>query len=89
MRESFKSVNAVFYAKRVEDCPQIKCIGDVIRIHRASVKEYQGQKQLHVNVSFNSSWCLFGIEDEVNDNSSDDGEFKPYKFSGKNYSFNA
>lgn len=49
----------VFYAKRIEDLPVIKRIGDLIRIHRAQKKEFQGHLQFHVNVSFNSSWCLF------------------------------
>jgi hypothetical protein len=48
---------------------------------------------LHVNVSFNSSWCLFGIEDDESpdDKNSDEGEAacRPYRFSGKNYSFNS
>jgi hypothetical protein len=48
-----------------------------------------------VNVIFNSSWVLFGCED-IDDEMSDEGEnggnqhdrkYKPYRFSGKNHSF--
>ena len=39
-QETYKHFCCIFYAKRPEDCPQIACVGDVIRIHRASVREY-------------------------------------------------
>ena len=70
----------------------------MIRVHRACVKEHGTQKQLHVNVIFNSSWVLFGCENI--DEAMSDGEgnqnganqeyelrYKPYRFSGKNHSF--
>jgi len=50
-----------------------------------------------VNVVFNSSWVLFGCEDideamsdgEGNENGGNKHErkYKPYRFSGKNHSF--
>jgi len=48
-----------------------------------------------VNVVFNSSWVLFGCEDfddemsdgEGNENSKYERKYKPYRFSGKNHSF--
>lgn len=58
-RDSYKALNCIFHAKRLEDCPQINHIGDIIRIHRGSVKDYSGKKQMHVNVYFNASWVLF------------------------------
>ena len=32
--DTYKFTNCVFHARRIEDCPQINTIGDVIRIHR-------------------------------------------------------
>ena len=32
------------FAKRMEDLPVVRKIGDVIRVHRAIVKEYKGMK---------------------------------------------
>ncbi len=49
----------IIYAKRQEDLPVISNVGDVIRIHRATLKQFNDQKQFHVNVYYNSSWCLF------------------------------
>ena len=43
-----------------------------------------------MNVHFNSSWCLFHtIEPGFNDTSSDtdSAKYRPYKFSGRNFSF--
>ena len=47
----------------MEDLPVVRKIGDVIRCHRAIVKDYKGIKQFNVNLSFNSSWCLFHSSD--------------------------
>ena len=52
-----------FFAKRYEDLPVARKIGDVVRIHRASVKDYKGTKQINVNLQYNSSWCLFHSAD--------------------------
>lgn len=75
---SYKHMSCIFYAKKAQDCPQPKHIGDIIRVHRASVKEYQGKFQLHVNVHFNSSWVLFPAGVDID---------QAYRFSGKNHSF--
>jgi hypothetical protein len=37
-------------------------VGDIIRIHRATMKQFHDQKQFHVNVYYNSSWCLFKLK---------------------------
>ena len=47
----------------MEDLPVVRKIGDVIRVHRAIVKEYKGMKQFNVNITYNSSWCLFHSSD--------------------------
>jgi hypothetical protein len=52
----------IIYAKRLEDLPVVSTVGDIIRIHRATMKEYHEQKQFHVNVYYNSSWCLFKMQ---------------------------
>lgn len=49
----------IIYANRFEECPIVRQIGDIIRVHRANVKDYKGHRQFHVNVQFNSSWSLF------------------------------
>jgi hypothetical protein len=32
------------FAKRLEDLPVVRKIGDIIRVHRANVKDYRGIK---------------------------------------------
>ena len=54
----------IIYAKRQEDLPVVSNVGDIIRIHRASMKQFNDQKQFHVNVYYNSSWCLFKMRPE-------------------------
>ena len=51
--------SVIIFAKRLEDLPVVKRIGDIIRIHRAGIKVYKDIKQFNVNVFYNSSWCLF------------------------------
>ncbi len=65
----------IIYAKRQEDLPVISNVGDIIRIHRASMKQYHEQKQFHVNVYYNSSWCLFKMRPD----SEEDGEAHDYQ----------
>jgi hypothetical protein len=94
---NFEHATAIIYAKRIEDCPLINCIGDIIRIHRANYKEWKGKPQFNVNVQFNSSWCLFSTSAASRNSIDDDVEMQdneipthtsyvPYKFSGKSYS---
>lgn len=68
------------YAKRFEDMPLVRRLGDVVRVHRATVQEYKGYKQFNVNVFYNSSFCLFSTylsseEDnmEIDEGDSDNG----------------
>ena len=49
----------IIYASRFEDCPIVRQIGDIIRVHRANVKDFKGRRQFNVNVNFNASWTLF------------------------------
>ena len=48
-----------FFAKKPDDLPVARKIGDIVRVHRAVVREYKGRKQFNVNMTYNSSWCLF------------------------------
>jgi len=52
-------VSVVFFAKKFEDLPVSQTVGEIIRIHRATVGSYKGDIQLTVNICFNSSWALF------------------------------
>ena len=73
--KEYKHATVVIYAKRFDDCPLVAQIGDVIRVHRANFREYNGKKQFNVNVQFNSSWALFTTkerhEDDRGNNDSD------------------
>jgi hypothetical protein len=68
----------VLYAKRFEDLPIITRLGDVIRVHRATLRLYNGTRQFNANVFYNSSWALF---------SGDGNDNVPASHSGKHYSF--
>lgn len=52
-----------FFAKRMEDLPVVRKIGDVLRVHRAIVKDHKGIRQFSVNMTYGSSWCLFHSSD--------------------------
>lgn len=52
-----------FFAKRMEDLPVVRKIGDIIRVHRAIVKDHKGMKHFAVNMGSDSSWCLFHSSD--------------------------
>lgn len=70
----------VLYAKRFEDLPIITRLGDVIRVHRATLRLYNSQRQFNANIFYNSSWALF---------SADGADNKPISHSGKHASFEA
>lgn len=63
----------VLYAKRFEDLPIITRLGDVIRVHRATLRLYNGQRQFNANIFYNSSWAVFPLDSnkhEASNNSS-------------------
>ena len=39
----FEHATAIIYAKRIEDCPVIQNIGDIVRIHRSNYKLWKGR----------------------------------------------
>ena len=81
----------VLYAKRFEDLPIIHRIGDVIRVHRATLRLYNHQRQFNANIFYNSSWALFSTDkksalQEIG-NQEAGNENTPFAYSGKNYTF--
>ena len=54
-------ITIVFFADKFDDLPVCQKVGDIIRVHRATVATYQDRKQLTANVCFNSSWALFKL----------------------------
>lgn len=52
-------ISLVCFAKRFDDLPVSQRCGEIIRVHRANVNTYQGNKQLTANIAFNSSWALW------------------------------
>ena len=66
--------------------PVSQRVGDIIRVHRATVSTFKDRKQFTANVCFNSSWALFplhykGMNDPGNAYMAD--EFSPTIFFGK------
>lgn len=49
----------MLFAKKFEDLPICQRVGDIIRVHRATMQMYNGVKQFTSNIFFNSSWALF------------------------------
>ena len=52
----------VLYASRFEDLPIVHRVGDIIRVHRASLRLYNDKRQVNVNLQHNGSWCLFSTD---------------------------
>lgn len=52
----------VLYAKRFEDLPIIQRVGDIIRVHRATLRIYNHVRQFNASVFYNSSWALFSTD---------------------------
>lgn len=52
-------MSVVFFARKFEDLPIAQRVGEVIRIHRATVGVFKDKVQLSVNICFNSSWDLY------------------------------
>ena len=52
-----------FYALKPEDLPVARKVGDLIRVHKAQIREHKdikgGRKQFVAHVEQNASWCLF------------------------------
>jgi hypothetical protein len=68
----------VIYGKRFEDLPIASRVGDIIRLHRATLRMYQGKRQFNVSTQWQGSWALFAAEDSA---------FAPTSYCGKRATF--
>jgi hypothetical protein len=70
--------SVVIASRRFEDLPIAHRVGDILRLHRATVRIYKGQRQFCLNTWYNGSWVLFNAEDTA---------FAPDSCSGRKYTF--
>lgn len=54
----------MLYAKRFEDLPIVFRIGDIIRLHRATLRIFNNHRQFNVQMTWNGSWALFSTDKE-------------------------
>ena len=73
----------VLFANKFEDLPISQRVGDIIRVHRAGVSEFKGNKQFTANIFFNSSWAIFAPAPAHQPKEKRDVEFRPFMFFGK------
>jgi hypothetical protein len=91
----------VLFGNKFEDLPVSQRVGDILRVHRATVSEYRGAKHFTANLCYNASWALFSpcpkessidlgglgfLSDEESAVPKPSKEFSPMQFYGKNYS---
>ena len=76
----------VLYASRFEDLPIVHRVGDVLRVHRASLRLYDDKRQFNVNVQHNGSWALFSTDKSPALGGSA-GDNQAFAHSGKRCSF--
>jgi len=71
----------IMYANKFEDLPIVHRLGDVIRVHRAKTRMFNGKRQFVVNMFYSSSWALYSTDRQTPlGTASTEG---PYAFSGK------
>ena len=68
----------VIYAEKFEDLPICNKVGDIIRLHRATLRMYKNQRQFNVSVHQYGSWAIFAAEDS---------SYGPTFYSGKRATF--
>lgn len=73
--------SVVMYAKRFEDLPIVLRMGDVIRLHRATLRMYNNRRQFNVSMHWNGSWALFST-DKAPVVGAVSGDFSPVNHSG-------
>jgi hypothetical protein len=54
--------NLVIFANRFEDLPIVHRLGDIIRVHRATMRVYDDRRQFNLNTYFAGSWALFSSD---------------------------
>ena len=50
------------YSKRFEELPIVLRCGDIIRLHRATLRMYHNRRQFNVSMHWNGSWALFSTD---------------------------
>lgn len=75
----------VIYAKRFENLPIVHRLGDIIRLHRSSLRMYKGHRQFNVTTHWHGSWALFST-DSKNALGQSSGD-SPVSFSGQRSTF--
>jgi hypothetical protein len=78
--------NLVIFANRFEDLPIVHRLGDIIRVHRATMRVYDDKKQFNLNTYFAGSWALFST-DKQDALGNDHGANSPISHSHKRASF--
>lgn len=53
------SIQLYFKSIEIEKLPSINRVGDIIRVHRASIGTYKGGKTFYVNMNYGSAWVIF------------------------------
>ena len=63
-------------SKQLSRLPVIKRVGEIIRLHRANIGYYQGNKTFLLNMDFGSSWAVFEgmVREKPNNNEEEDIE---------------
>ena len=74
--------SVVIYAKRFEDLPIVLRLGDVIRLHRATLRMYNDTRQFNVSVQWTGSWALYST-DKTTCLGATSGDLAPFSWSGK------
>ena len=52
----------VMYAKQFEDLPIVLRMGDIIRVHRATLRMFNNKKQFNLTMHWQSAWALFSTD---------------------------
>jgi hypothetical protein len=68
----------VIYGKKFEQLPILTKVGDIIRLHRSSLRMYNGHRQFNVSTHWQGSWAIFAA---------DDSSFTPSSYSGQRATF--
>ena len=69
------------YAQRFEDLPIVLRMGDIIRVHRATLRMYKNHRQFNVSMFWNGAWALFST-DKTPAVGVAPGDFQPFSHSG-------
>ena len=77
----------VIYAQRFEDLPIVHRIGDIIRLHRVTLRLYNNTRQFNCTIHQHGSWALFSTDRKAPLDHAAVSENAPFAFSGKHATF--